>query len=726
MASAFTKVVANFITNLTSNIAIGSTTASIASNLTKEGVSIPDGRYCFTVNQGKSNEQHFICNVVGTAITGIQNVDRLGNLTDGAAQSAKINDEIKITDYVNLKYLVDDVEALNAIIAGLIVAGAPDASTTVKGVVRLTDSPDKTLGTATITIASPAVVTLNSHGLTVDDSIRFTTTGALPTGLTVGVKYFVISAGLTSNTFRLSATQGGTAINTSGTQSGVHTLIRTTPRAVGENDTTILPTTGEKAALASAQGTPSLTNRYLNEDTASDAGNDQSQGTQNSSVEVGEANSTLRKNKYAQSFTAAKTKIRGVKLYKAADTGTFTGTVSVALQADSAGSPSGSDLASKTFTNAEWIALSAGEITALFSSEYASMTAGSLYWIVITCSTADTSNHPNLGINTAGGYASGSTKYWNTTDGWVANGSNDLYFKTLLGTASQVVKTDTTGKIPSDFFDVSKMPVPMFEQHIALANTTYGNVVNGVGVSKDGSVIIVCNQGGNGLERYERDTITGQYVLTHWANSNANGTDYKGIVVLGSYVYIFYDAGTNVGCYRYNLADLSSETAMTITTPIAASGTAVIAAWTDGVFFYVVSNTAATTTVKLSLAGTTFTQVTTTTNAGSVYFTSPFSGSTFDGVNIYSVTPNVAQIQPITTTGNGMRINKLTDAMGAAITSSTDKFVTGFSDVSMSNVNTCFLVPIDSNRAYIGAFYTVYNATAAIKRVMFLMPVSKP
>ena len=79
-------------------------------------------------------------------------------------------------------------------------------------------------GTATITIASPGVVTKSSHGLVIGDSIEFSTTGALPTGLAVATEYFVITAGYTANAFQLSATAGGSAINTSGTQSGVHTI----------------------------------------------------------------------------------------------------------------------------------------------------------------------------------------------------------------------------------------------------------------------------------------------------------------------------------------------------------------------------------------------------------------------------------------------------------------------------------------------------------------------
>jgi len=75
--------------------------------------------------------------------------------------------------------------------------------------------------TITVTIASPGVVTWNAHGFSNGDTVAFTTTGALPTGLAANTAYYVINA--TTNTFQLSATAGGTAINTSGSQSGTHT-----------------------------------------------------------------------------------------------------------------------------------------------------------------------------------------------------------------------------------------------------------------------------------------------------------------------------------------------------------------------------------------------------------------------------------------------------------------------------------------------------------------------
>lgn len=78
--------------------------------------------------------------------------------------------------------------------------------------------------TVTMTIASPCVVTWSSgHALVPGSTFQFSTTGALPTGVSAGTTYYVIATGLTGTSFRFSATNGGSAINTSGPQSGVHT-----------------------------------------------------------------------------------------------------------------------------------------------------------------------------------------------------------------------------------------------------------------------------------------------------------------------------------------------------------------------------------------------------------------------------------------------------------------------------------------------------------------------
>jgi len=68
-----------------------------------------------------------------------------------------------------------------------------------------------------LSIATPCVMTTT---ITLADKtpITFTTTGALPTGLLPGVTYYVKY--LTDTTYNLSATSGGSSINTSGSQSG--------------------------------------------------------------------------------------------------------------------------------------------------------------------------------------------------------------------------------------------------------------------------------------------------------------------------------------------------------------------------------------------------------------------------------------------------------------------------------------------------------------------------
>lgn len=79
----------------------------------------------------------------------------------------------------------------------------------------------------TVNLATPATFTCTNHGLNIGDTVTLTTTGALPTGLSTGTTYYVITAGFTANTFELSLTSGGTAVNTSVSQSGVHTFTQT-------------------------------------------------------------------------------------------------------------------------------------------------------------------------------------------------------------------------------------------------------------------------------------------------------------------------------------------------------------------------------------------------------------------------------------------------------------------------------------------------------------------
>jgi hypothetical protein len=74
---------------------------------------------------------------------------------------------------------------------------------------------------STISVAAPAVITMPIEFSIPDDTpISFVTTGALPTGLTVGTVYYVVNS--SANTFKVSATLGGSPITTTVAGSGLH------------------------------------------------------------------------------------------------------------------------------------------------------------------------------------------------------------------------------------------------------------------------------------------------------------------------------------------------------------------------------------------------------------------------------------------------------------------------------------------------------------------------
>lgn len=95
------------------------------------------------------------------------------------------------------------------------------------------------LGTATITIASPGVVTLSGHLFSTGDSFYFTTTGALPTNLSANTLYY--ARYVSTSTFNVSTTRAnafaGTVVVTAGSQSGVHTVMAC-PYGLGNGSTT--------------------------------------------------------------------------------------------------------------------------------------------------------------------------------------------------------------------------------------------------------------------------------------------------------------------------------------------------------------------------------------------------------------------------------------------------------------------------------------------------------
>jgi len=129
----------------------------------------------------------------------------------------------------------------------------------------------KEIGTFTVTIATDAVFTLSTHGLSTGDNIELTTDGTLPTGLSEYINYFIDK--IDTDTFYLCPTRADAIastnrIDTSATQSEVHTL-RYTPYGVNSSSEFLVVDlrgagiigVGENGQYLMADGNPYTGNR---------------------------------------------------------------------------------------------------------------------------------------------------------------------------------------------------------------------------------------------------------------------------------------------------------------------------------------------------------------------------------------------------------------------------------------------------------------------------------
>jgi hypothetical protein len=179
-----------------------------------------------------------VTNSANTSLLFAQNDGKVGIGTTTPAQKLEVNGTIKATQTdIGANNILTGPQA--SVIGGSQskaalygeVAHASGGFSGVEGTAqhRILVARGITLsGDFTVSIASPAVFTKTGHSLSVGDTVKLSTTGALPTGLNTTTTYYVISAGLTGDQFRLSTTANGAAINTSGTQSGTHRLLPTT------------------------------------------------------------------------------------------------------------------------------------------------------------------------------------------------------------------------------------------------------------------------------------------------------------------------------------------------------------------------------------------------------------------------------------------------------------------------------------------------------------------
>lgn len=166
MASYLGKITADFQTQLATAIEIGGTSATLQSATDDDGVALPAGRYFFTIDGDNSSKEHISCSLSGTALTSIKTVSRQGTETSGVLRKHRVGATVTITDFKHIKAINDLLDgttsfdsatplgydgtatistanqfATKAYVDGVAIAGGADASTTVKGITKMSVAP---------------------------------------------------------------------------------------------------------------------------------------------------------------------------------------------------------------------------------------------------------------------------------------------------------------------------------------------------------------------------------------------------------------------------------------------------------------------------------------------------------------------------------------------------------------------------------------------------------
>lgn len=166
MTNSLGKVVADFSTTLNLKTAIGATSATLDSATDDDGVALPTWTYFLTLDRKSANKEYIKCTLTSTALTDIYHVSRQGALTSGTTKAHRKGATVEITDFAIIKKMLDLLDgttdlnasvplkydgsatisnanhlATKAYVDWVAIAGGADASTTVKGITKLSVAP---------------------------------------------------------------------------------------------------------------------------------------------------------------------------------------------------------------------------------------------------------------------------------------------------------------------------------------------------------------------------------------------------------------------------------------------------------------------------------------------------------------------------------------------------------------------------------------------------------
>ena len=299
MAQNIPIVVADVELQISTAIGVGDTTFSLASANDDDGNALPAGKYCFTLDNGKSNKEYLIGQLNGTDITSVVSVSRQGVESSGAAQKHRVGASCIITDFATIQRVADALRGADSLDgANPMVYDAEPSLSDRKEIATVGYVLDNITG-GTVAFDTQTVAGNAGEAVADGDLVYFKTsdqewyltdadTAATVEGVQLGIALGTGSDGaaitggiLVNGLYTTTGLTAGSEYYASNTAGEYTTSAGTTSRKIGialsttklflypSNPQTV--TSNEKAALAGGGdfGTPSTSNKFLTEDYAS-------------------------------------------------------------------------------------------------------------------------------------------------------------------------------------------------------------------------------------------------------------------------------------------------------------------------------------------------------------------------------------------------------------------------------------------------------------------------
>lgn len=277
MTLTLPKVAADFETQLASPVSASDTTCTLASVTDDDGNALANGVYAFTIDLNQSSKEYIIGTISGTSVSGITSITRQGVSSSGFARAHRRGAKVVITDWAILKRILNNLDGTTGFnsdvllgydadpgltagdtykfatvdyVNSVAIAGGADASTSVKGITKLSTAP--------ASATNPIAVGDNDPRLpTSDEKDALVGTSGTPSSSN---KYVtsddVSSAGASGKIVRLNGTSYPVGDGSAITGVDIKTESYTANGNINQNDSVYVTSANTvKSLYPSAQGT---------------------------------------------------------------------------------------------------------------------------------------------------------------------------------------------------------------------------------------------------------------------------------------------------------------------------------------------------------------------------------------------------------------------------------------------------------------------------------------